>query len=137
MTIEATLQSIDASLKKLVELAEKAPAAAPVKPPRATKEADKAPAKEPEKAPEPKTNEPDPFDDTPSAKPVTKDEVRAALVAYQGATSKEATMKLLGEHGATSIGTLFEKGTQQALFDAVKKHFGDKFDAAIAGASKK
>ena len=69
---EATLQSIDARLARLVELAEKAPAAAPVKPPRATKEADKAPAKEPEKAPEPKTNEPDPFDDTPSAKPVTR-----------------------------------------------------------------
>ena len=144
MSIEATLTSIDESLKKLVALAEKAPAATKVKPVKEEKPAE-APKQEAPKV-ETKPAEKDPFDDdTPPAKPATKDEVRAALVAFQQTKSKElgddakgkaAALALMAEKGggAKTITELFTGGKQQDVYEAIKAAFGDKFEAAVAAA---
>lgn len=145
MSIEATLTSIDESLKKLVALAEKAPAA-PVKSKPAKEEKVPTVETKTETKIETKAPEADPFaDDSPPAKPATKDEVRAALVAYQQAKSKElgddgkgkaAALALMAEKGggAKTITELFTGGKQQDVYDAIKASFGDKFEAAVAAA---
>ncbi len=146
MTIEVKLDETNRLLAEMIAVIKSrdvsAPAAAQAAKPV------KAKAEKPVETKVEKPADPAPVDDGPSLfdeepvveeKPLTKDDIRNALMAYQLSTDKAKTLELLKKHGAISLGTL-AADKAPALVTEVKTALGAKFDEtvqkAIAAAKK-
>ncbi len=142
MTIEAKLDETNLLLRELIALtnSKQSPTPATATPaptkPKAEKTKEK-PAEKPADPTPPADEGPSLFDDEPApvveAKPLTKEDIRNALVAYQTAKDKNAALALLKKYDAISTGTL-KPEKAPGLVAEVRTFFGDKFDAAIAAA---
>ncbi len=148
MTIEAKLDETNRLLTEMIAVIKSrdvsAPAATQAATPakRTAKPAAEKPAETKVETPAPVVDEgPSLFDEEPvvEEKPLTKDDIRNALMAYQLSTDKAKTLELLKKHGAISLGTL-AADKAPALVAEVKAALGAKFDEtvqkAIAAAKK-
>jgi hypothetical protein len=151
MTIEAKLDETNRLLTEMIAVIKSRDVSAPAAAQAATP-AKRTAKPAAEKPVEPKVEKPaDPapvvdegpslFDEEPvvEEKPLTKDDIRNALMAYQLSTDKAKTLELLKKHGAISLGTL-AADKAPALVAEVKAALGAKFDEtvqkAIAAAKK-
>ncbi len=128
MTIEATLSNIEKLLGVIAANTAKADATtAPAQPaPSAAKskaaaKVKAAPAEKPAAEKTEDAND-DFLNDEPAApaKELTKDDVRAALVSYQKATTQENARKLLGKFGAETLGALATAKYGEIIAEAQK-----------------
>ncbi len=154
MTIEAKLDETNLLLRELIALTNSKQNPTPANAvPAATQAAGTKPARSKPAAEKPVEKPADPapvvddgpslFDEEPATvveeKPLTKDDIRNALMAYQLSTDKAKTLELLKKHGAISLGTLAPDKAKDLVAE-VRTALGAKFDEtvqkAIAAAKK-